>query len=203
MKKKILKLKKIFIKIRKSTYKEVLKKKLIFFNTKKLFKKKACSNKKFDVFFSFKYNNFFLKKLFLILIKKGFKMKIYKMYFNWINIIKFNLISKNINKHIYIYCLLNKILPKVNFSYLYKKGKTHAIPNIKRLSYKQNLKLNTLIASWIKKSFIKRKEKTFILKFFSEMNDIRLNKGLSIKLKKEFYRDIYSNKKYYKFKKWI
>ena len=65
------------------------------------------------------------------------------------------------------------------------------------------MKLSSLIASWIKKSFVNRKEKTFVLKFFSEINDIKLNKGSSIKLKKEFYRNFYLNKKYYRFKKWI
>ena len=128
---------------------------------------------------------FFVKKFkkFDVVHKKKFKFYMYKYLF--INRMRFN------------------VTPKVSFNSLYKKGVLNKIPSINISRQKNELKNYNLSSMWIKKSVEKRKEKTFILKFYSELFDINLNKGFSVNQKIEYYKSLYQNKKYYKYKTWI
>jgi hypothetical protein len=55
----------------------------------------------------------------------------------------------------------------------------------------------------MRKSIKIRKEKTLILRIYSEMNDIRLNKGASIELKKTYYLNFYTTKTYERFMRFL
>lgn len=166
------------------------------------------------------YNNnldFFLKKIFIILIQKGRKFKVINIYLNWMHLLKiffvkkfkkFNVANrKKFKFYMYKYLFINRmkfnVSPKVSFNSLYKKGILNKIPSINMSKRKNELKNYNLSSMWIKKSVEKRKEKTFILKFYSELFDINLNKGLSVSQKIEYYKSLYQNKKYYKYKTWI
>ena len=75
------------------------------------------------------------------------------------------------------------------------------MPSVTNSTLKDKDKAYTLVSFWLKKAILARKEKTFILKFYSELFDINLKKGSTYKQKIEYYKVLYKNKKFYKFKK--
>jgi len=137
---------------------------------------------------------------------------------NWIEFLKFSFIKKfkfrnkkyskklfyfNLYKIIFVNRLHRIICPKIAYQSFFQKAVLSKMPGITKYNYKDKDKTYGIVSAWIKKAIIARKEKTFILKFYSELSDISLKKGLSYKQKIEYYKILYKNKKFYKFKKWI
>ena len=162
-----------------------------------------------------KYLDIFIKKIFYILIYEGKKIKVINIFLNWINFLKVLYIRKYKNKlfenkifcfTIYKYIYINRIhyilCPKVNSENFVTKGVSTKLPSLINSNFKNKMKTFTNVSLWIKKSVNSRKEKTFVLKFYSELFDINLKKGNSYKQKIEYYKILYQNKKFYKFKKW-
>ena len=165
-----------------------------------------------------KYLNLFIKKIFFTLIYTGKKVKVINIFLNWVNFLKLLFIKKykiinNLFKNkvlrfsVYKYLFINRIYkiicPKLNSENFLKKGVSSKLPNLMNSNFKNKTKIFTTVSLWVKKSVESRKEKTFVLKFYSELFDINLKKGNSYKQKIEYYKVFYQNKKFYKFKKWI
>jgi len=188
----------------KSDSKYVIKK-LNFFikllNSMLLCKFKYKKNK--SLYKNFKSKSKKLKTHKLKLIKKQNRTKskfIYKHNYKVLN--KKNLFFKTY-KSVFLNRLVNIICPKVSYHAFSQKTVISKLPNLNRSSYKDKAKICGLVSFWIKKAIVNRKEKTFILKFYSELLDINLKKGETYKQKIEYYKILYQNKKFYKFKKWI
>ncbi len=166
-----------------------------FFNKNKFLSKNSEYLLKYKI--SFKNNFFFLKKLFMILLKKGNKNRVINLFILFINIIKLKIIKKKLKSFIvnfYIKTIIKNITPIINYSLFTKKGKSNILPKFKKLKKKSKQKMICMSLSWIKSSLKFRKEKTVFLKLLSELEDIRFKKGYSVDLKKEFYKNFISNK---------
>lgn len=164
-----------------------------------------------------KYLDLFIKKIFFILIYTGKKIKVINIFLNWIKFLKFLFVKKyktvsklskrkrmyfSFYKYLFINRIYKIICPKLNSENFFKKGVLSKLPSLTKSNYKDKVKIFTTVSLWIKKSVENRKEKTFVLKFYSELFDINLKKGNSYKQKIEYYKIFYQNKKFYKFKKW-
>jgi len=185
--------------LNKNVYKILLKKKLVKFRN--------------EIFI-----DLFLKKIFSILIYTGKKIKAIKIFLNWIEFLKFSFVKKfkfknnkynkklfyfNLYKTIFVNRVHRIICPKIGYQSFFQKAVLNKMPGVIKHNYKDKDKIYGTVSIWIKKSIAVRKEKTFILKFYSELSDINLKKGSSYKQKIEYYKTLYSNRKFYKFKKWI
>ena len=185
--------------LNKNIYKILLKKKLIKLRN--------------DMFV-----DLFLKKIFSVLIYRGKKINVIKIFLNWIEFLKFSFVRKfkfknkkhrkklfyfNLYKTIFVNRMHRVICPKIGYQSFFQKAALSKMPGVTKYNYKDKDKMYTIVSIWIKKAISTRKEKTFILKFYSELSDINLKKGSSYKQKLEYYKILYSNKKFYKFKKWI
>lgn len=210
---------KILILIQKLTFKQKTK------NNKSILKNRLNKNiykillkKKLIKFRNEAFVDLFLKKIFSALIYTGKKIKVIKIFLNWIEFLKFSFVKKfrfknnkyneklfyfNLYKVIFINRMHKIICPKVGYQSFFQKTVLSKMPGITKYSYKDKDKIYGTVSVWIKKAMYVRKEKTFILKFYSELSDINLKKGSSYKQKIEYYKTLYSNRKFYKFKKWI
>jgi len=160
----------------------------------------------------------FLKKIFSILISAGKKINVIKIFLNWIEFLKYSFVKKfkfknkkykkklfyfNLYKTIFVNRMHKIICPKIGYRSFFRKATLSKMPNVTKYNYKDKDKMYGTVSLWVKKAISNRKEKTFILKFYSELSDINLKKGSTYKQKIEYYKVLYKNKKFYKFKKWI
>ena len=183
--KKKNKVKSLYVSIKKIFKSSKIKHKK--FKNKKFIKKLRIKNKKFIKKLRIK-NKKFIKKL--KLKNKKFKIKKKLSYFSFYKLIFINRLHK-------IIC------PKIGYQSFFRKGVLNKKPNVTKFTLKDRDRAYTLVSFWLKKATNSRKEKTFILRFYSELIDINLKKGSTFKQKIEYYKVLYKNKKFYKFKKWI
>jgi len=207
-------MKKLKIKNRKYILKKkILKKKTLNKTFYKILLKKKLIRLRNDSFI-----DLFLKKIFSVLIYVGRKIKVINIFLNWIEFLKFSFVKKfkirnrrrkkklfyfNLYKIIFFNRLHKIICPKIAHQSFFQKAVLSKMPSVTKYNYKDKDRMYGTVSSWIKKAILNRKEKTFILKFYSELSDINLKKGSAYKQKIEYYKTLYSNKKFYKFKKWI
>lgn len=144
---------------------------------------------------------FFLRKLFNSFLKKGKKYFVINSFFKVFFFCLKNFKTKTKTKilYLYFYKVLYNVVPICAYTNLMFRGENIILPWIRKNKKINKIKILKTSVSWVKKSVVKRKEKTVFFKILSELEDLRKNKGDSVSSKNDYYLNFYKKKYYIKF----
>ena len=184
-------------KVRPISYAEHLEN--ICVNKKLLYRSSLIKNNRFSYFFKIPalFNiKFFINKLFLKFNRggnKSFSKKILFYFFTFLK--KKYYINMNMYGWLKAYMIqvFLKLVPIFGYMFIKYKRDFLKVPKVFRYARRSSKNGVSISISWIKKSLLKRAEKTLFLKLISELESIRTNKSESIKFKKDYYFEIKNN----------
>lgn len=134
------------------------------------------------------------------------KKKIFKILNKLIFLLKFRYnisISPAFFLNLYLKQVFYNMRPIIYFKYKHVRGERELLPWLLKKNNRQDKKYISLAIIWIRRAVKMRKEKSLLLRIYSEFADIRLNKGNAINAKKIFYLDFYNSRVYQRILKFI